>query len=96
MLTEELKWSKTRVQCPYCDGWYTKQGILGHIRFRHPDRKKKEVDVIDALIKSEAVDLLVTVRKMMEEHGQLSEKLRNVLLDMMLIDYLEKLATRKG
>ncbi len=30
-----FRWSKTKAQCPYCDGWMTRQGLNGHIRFRH-------------------------------------------------------------
>lgn len=35
MQIKDLKWNKTRAQCPHCGGWFTRQGILGHIRFRH-------------------------------------------------------------
>lgn len=30
-----VRWSKTKAQCPYCDRWMTRQGLNGHIRFRH-------------------------------------------------------------
>lgn len=90
MRITDLKWNKTRVQCPYCEGWFTKQGILGHIRFRHPDKKKQkaEADPIESLIKSRLLPVLVQANKMMQENGRLSEEFRGTLLDMMLIDYL--------
>ena len=31
----EVRWSKTQAQCPYCGWWMTRQGLNGHIRFKH-------------------------------------------------------------
>lgn len=33
-----VRWSKTQAQCPYCGRWMTRQGLNGHIRFRHTQR----------------------------------------------------------
>ena len=29
------RWSKTQAECPVCHRWMTRQGLNGHIRFRH-------------------------------------------------------------
>jgi len=92
MRSEDFAWSKTRAQCPYCGGWYTRQGILGHIRFRHPDSKKDE--------KKEAIRTMWTAAylKAAETYardGRLPPGLREQLLDYFLLDYLEKLAKGK-
>lgn len=92
MRNQELNWSKTRVQCPYCDGWYTNQGIQGHIRFRHPDKKKNE--------EKEEIKIRWTVvfgqaLQVYQRDSCLTPALREHLLDVFLLDYLEKLATGK-
>jgi len=89
MPSKDFTWSKTRAQCPYCSGWFTRQGIQGHIRFRHSDRRKDE--------KTEAIRLLWTTTyvkavDMYARTGGLSPQLREQLFDRFLLDYLEKLA----
>jgi len=87
MRAKDLKWSKTRAQCPYCDNWYSRQGILGHIRFRHPDRNKK-----DDMLETPAQLALMRALRMMRENGRLTPETREILLDLMLLDYLQKMA----
>ncbi len=92
MQTNDLTWSKTRAQCLYCGGWYTRQGILGHIRFRHPDAKKTEQTNMEkasfALMYAAAVATMV-------KDGRLTQELREALLDRMLLDFLERKARGK-
>ena len=92
MRSNELTWSKTRAQDPYCGGWYTRQGIQGHIRFRHPDAKKTEQTNIEkasfALMYAAAVGMLA-------KNGRLTQDLREQLLDRMLLDFLERKARGK-
>lgn len=98
MRTSDFKWSKTRVQCPYCQGWFTRQGILGHIRFRHQDKtskKEPEAQSLDYMYRSQAYSLFVKAAKMMGEYGRLSPEVRDVLWDLMLIDYISKIATKE-
>jgi hypothetical protein len=91
MQSEDFTWSKTKAQCPYCGGWYTRQGILGHIRFRHPDYKKDETkEAIKAIWTASYVKAVEMYRR----NGRLSAELREQLLDLFLLDYLEKLARR--
>jgi hypothetical protein len=92
MPSKDFTWSKTRAQCPYCDGWFTRQGIQGHIRFRHPDRKKDEI--------AETIRVLWTTTylkaaDMYNRTGRLSPQLREQLFDVFLLDYLAKLAEGK-
>ena len=95
MRTEDLKWSKTRVECPYCGGWFTRQGIGGHIRFRHPERRSDESDALDEFTKSNYRSMYLEGLGMMERDLRLTTKLREYLLDRMLLDFLEKLARGK-
>ena len=76
MKTQDLKWSKTRAQCPYCGDWYTKQGILGHIRFRHPDKKKKETDVMQDMLKEQFYDIYLKAEKTFRDQGRLTPQYR--------------------
>jgi hypothetical protein len=92
MDSKDLNWSKTRVQCPYCDGWYTTQGIQGHIRFRHPDQTRDET--------KEAIKIMWTAAyvkavEMYQRDGRLSAAMREQLLDYFLLEYLGRLAKGK-
>lgn len=95
MKSSELNWSKTRAQCPYCQGWYTKQGILGHIRFRHPDRNKERTDDTDE-IKNLKFKMYVEVAKIYHRNGRLPQHIRENVLDMMLLDFLSRRAKGKS
>ena len=95
MQSKDLKWSKTRAQCPYCGGWFTRQGIGGHIRFRHPERRSDESDALAELTKSNYRSMYLEGLEMMERDQRLTTKLREYLLDRMLLDFLEKLARGK-
>ncbi len=83
----EFKWSKTRAQCPYCKGWYTRQGIQGHIRFRHPDSKKEEKSS-DELRKAATYNTYVSLLAEYSKTNRLRPEVREMLWDMMLLDYL--------
>jgi hypothetical protein len=96
MKIEDLKWSKTRAQCPYCQGWFTRQGILGHIRFKHPDRSNSEHDSIKSLLSLKATEILMEANKMMADYGRLTPEFRERLFDIMLLDYLHKLSQGKS
>jgi len=88
--TRDFNWSKTRAQCPYCEGWFTRQGILGHIRFRHPDQKK---DADKATVNAALAAVYIKATEMYTHDGRLTAELRDWLLDRFLLDYLERLAT---
>jgi hypothetical protein len=92
MSSEDFTWSKTRAQCPYCGGWFTRQGIQGHIRFRHPDRKK---DDDSATVNLVWVSEYVKTTQIFTRDGRLPPELRERLFDLFLLDYLEKLARGK-
>ena len=94
MRAKDLKWSKTRAQCPYCHNWYTKQGILGHIRFRHPDSKREETDTFEDIFKAGFLDSCGKAVEVMKQHGRLTPEWREVLFDLMLLDYLRGLCAR--
>lgn len=92
MQSEDFTWSKTRAQCPYCDGWFTRQGILGHIRFRHSGQGED--------VKKEAIKMMWTAAYLKatetyQRDGRLSAAAREQLLDLFLLDYLGKLAKGK-
>ncbi|MGD0855474.1 MAG: hypothetical protein ABSA18_06680 [Dehalococcoidia bacterium] len=84
--------NKTRAQCPYCGGWFTRQGILGHIRFRHPDQKK---DTDKATVNVALATVYLEATKMYTRDGRLTAEVRDRLLDLFLLDYLERLAEGK-
>ena len=93
MKLDDLKWSKTRAQCPHCGNWYTKQGVLGHIRFRHSESCKVSNNVrkeYDDLIKDKYLELYVEVVQRYKKTKRLSPQIREQILDMMLFDFLEK------
>jgi hypothetical protein len=92
MPSEDFNWNKTRAQCPYCGGWFTRQGINGHIRFRHPDRKKDDYDTtVDLVWATE----YVKAAQIFTRDGRLPPELRERLFDLFLLDYLGKLARSK-
>jgi len=92
MRTKDLKWSKTRAECPYCGEWFTRQGILGHIRFRHPDKEEREDDT------TKQGNRLVYMRAagVFAKHGRLTPELRESSFDQMLLDFLYKKAGGKS
>ncbi|MGD0857135.1 MAG: hypothetical protein ABSA18_15260 [Dehalococcoidia bacterium] len=92
MPSKDFSWSKTRAQCPYCGGWFTRQGILGHIRFRHPDKKK---DADKATLNIDWVTVYIKAAEMYMRDGRLTAEVRDRLLDSFLIDYLERRASGK-
>ena len=90
MKVEDLKWSKTKVQCPHCEGWFTRQGILGHIRFRHSAKKEEtgQSKITKAIYSATYLEIIAEYAKT----GHLKLDHRETLLDWMLIDFLEKKA----
>jgi hypothetical protein len=92
MTSNDFKWSKTRAQCPYCGGWFTRQGILGHIRFRHPDQKKDDNKAITDMAWATAY---IKATEMYRRDGRLTAEVRDRLLDSFLLDYLERRASGK-
>ncbi len=92
MRAKDLKWSKTRAQCPHCHGWYTRQGIFGHIRFRHPSNKREESDPVEETLEDTyRDDVYIKALAMFKNQGRLTPALRDYLLDCMLLDYLRSL-----
>jgi hypothetical protein len=89
MPSKDFTWSKTRAQCPYCSGWFTRQGIQGHIRFRHSDQKKDDSKAAGAML---LATTYAKAAEMFARDGRIPTNLREHLLDRFLLDYLEKLA----
>jgi len=66
------------------------------MRFRHAGEEKRKTDPLESLLRTEAFAAVTKAASMMQENGRLSQEFRERLLDMMLLDYLSKIAKGKS